>query len=116
MVDFAPAYELVASLDAFLFGQVKLLEMGTAWNDEVRARLGSEQVAALAILNHAEMSVLYHLVRQAPAPRDADSFLAWYAGLSPGQLYERIEPYLPDDATQLLRNLDDLKAWHLRAV
>lgn len=113
-VDFSPAYELILSLDALLYGPHKTMEMGHEWAESVRARLGS-RMDSIPWPGDAEVSLLLILVWQSPR-RDPEGFLDWYASLTPGQLYERIAPYLPAGVTELLRDLDQVQARHLRAL
>lgn len=104
-VEWAPAYELISSLDAYLFGQVKNLDLGAEWVEGVRSRLKGP-LASLTKWAHCEDPfVLALLVRQSPAPRTAESFLSWLGTLSAGDAYELILPYLPEGADELLRSL-----------
>lgn len=115
-VDFTPAHELVLSLDAFLNGQVKLIELGAGWVNEVRTRLGPQGLDTVRLSSSVEAPLLALLISQAPDRLDAEAFLAWYAGLTPGRLYELLAPYVPAEDTELLRDLDELRDRHLRAL
>lgn len=119
-VDWAPAYELVASLDAYLLNMTRNMDLGSEWVEAVRARL-SGPLEGLTKWPHCEDPfVLAVLIRQAPEPRTADSFLAWLGEMTPGELYERLLPFLPAGADDLLRSLPEtlsrykttLTAWH----
>jgi len=96
-VDWAPAYELVASLEAFASRpNHKLLDLTPAWVERAKSVLGPEATAKLSE-KAAKMKVPPLLfVRQCPGQRDVESFLAWFAGLSPGELYERLAPSLTE--------------------
>jgi len=103
-VDASPAYELVMSLDAFLYASNKTMVMGQEWVDQIRSGLGAEQECIHFKTPH-DPFILYALIWQAPGERDPEPFMEWLAGLSPGQLYELAAPYMPADAIETLRDL-----------
>ncbi|MDF2627647.1 MAG: ArsR family transcriptional regulator [Symbiobacteriaceae bacterium] len=113
LVHFASANELVMSLDAFLYTPNKGMEMGADWVAQVRGRLGRE----LSWTTPSDPYALSILAWQwtggggaaAPAPDAGPAdYIDWLAGLSPGELYERMAPYVPPQKTEILR---DLGAW-----
>jgi DNA-binding transcriptional ArsR family regulator len=105
---------MILSLDAFLDGMPKLMEMGPEWVEEVRARLGAH--AGELQLPHKEETWIMQLLAWQSPRRDPEGFIDWYAGLTPGRVYELIAPYLPACATDLLRVLDQVQARQLRAL
>lgn len=119
-VEWAPAYELVLSLEAYLFNSVKNLDLGAEWVEGVRARLHGP-LATLTKWRHCDDPfILAILIRQSPAPRTAESFLPWLGALTAGEAYELLLPYLPACGADLLRRLPEtlseytrvLTAWH----
>ncbi|HYF78634.1 MAG TPA: helix-turn-helix domain-containing protein [Symbiobacteriaceae bacterium] len=108
-VDFAPAHELVLSLDAFFYTPAKSLDLGAEWVSETRKRFG----AAKDWESPYDPFLLTLLVQRCPGNRTAEAFLEWLAGLTPGQLYELVTPYVPDKAADLLRGLGGRQAYYL---
>lgn len=94
-VRFAPAHELVVSLSAYLNRKGrKTLDLGPAWAGQVRDQLSPDFAAELAELKESLPPLEIHLlIEQCPGESDPDSFLRWFAALSPGEIYERLEPY-----------------------
>lgn len=119
-VEWAPAFELVLSLEAFLFNNVKSLDLGAEWVAQVRSQLRGP-LATLTKWSHCDDPfILAILIRQSPAPRTPESFLAWLERLSAGEAYELLLPYLPPCGPDLLRRLPEtlpqyhslMTAWH----
>jgi len=106
-VDWAEAYELIASLRAYVATQEhKTLEIGEKWVKDVRARITPTFTAELAAYKELPLGKkLEVLLWQCPGERDAPSFVRWLAGLSPGALYELVAPYTASDSMALLRDL-----------
>jgi DNA-binding transcriptional ArsR family regulator len=121
-LDFTPAYELIASLDAYLWNQPKNMDLGPDWWERTQSALTYEFAEALAegFTTQSDPFLLHVLVSQCPEPRDVAHFLAWLGELTPGQLYERLVPYVPASAGIWLRDLGGfrdkylpwLHAWH----
>jgi DNA-binding transcriptional ArsR family regulator len=111
-VDWAPAYELVLSLGAYLGGaDQKVMDLGPAWARKVRASLDAK---LLELLSRKEVRGAYRdpiglLVWQCPGERDAASFLHWLCSLSLGDLYERLAPHVPERAPALPRDLTGMR-------
>lgn len=119
-VEWAPAFELVLSLEAFLFNNVKSLDLGAEWVTQVRSQLHGP-LAQVTKWNHCDDPfILAILIRQSPAPCTPESFLPWLQRLSAGEAYELLLPYLPPCGSDLLRRLPEtlaqyhslLTAWH----
>lgn len=118
-VDFAPAYELAGSLGVYVKQKMhKQIDLGPAWAAQVRKGLSPALAAELDALRAegaaAALGVM-PLVWQCPAERDAAGFLGWLAGLSPGEVYERLAPYWPSDAPPL-PDLGALRDRHVRLL
>jgi hypothetical protein len=109
-VDWAPAYELVMSLDAYaVVSSHRSLDLGDGWVEQTRGRLP----ASLAACTEAPpLAMLTPLLHQCPGPRTVAGFLSWLAALSPGQLYEQLagEATIPGDLGRLRDNWVDLLA------
>ena len=109
LVDFSPANELVMSLDAFLYTANKGMEMGAEWVASVRPSVGD----SLGWATPADPFALSILAWQCPGRPGPAEFIDWLAGLTPGELYERMAPYVPPAKTEILR---DLGAWQSHVV
>lgn len=110
-IDMAPAYELALSLAVYLDRQAyKTLDLGTRWVARVRETLDHPFVDALAALRDVPgKPVLDLLIWQCPTKRTARDFLQWLAGLSAGEIYEHIAPYVPIGVSWLPRDLGALR-------
>lgn len=98
-VDFCPAYELMASLNAAMNRATqRLLDLGRKWLTRVRRQMSRDLREALAAAEAGgdRLEVLYLLAYLCPGERTAEGFLGWLAGLSPGDIYELVAPYIPD--------------------
>lgn len=111
-VDFAPAHELVLSLDAFFYTPSKNLDLGAAWVQKVRAQFDMADDWE----NKLDPGLLTFLVQHCPGERTAESFLQWLANLTPGRLYELIAPNVPPAASDLLRDLGARQSYYLRVL
>lgn len=112
-VEWAPAYELVLSLEAYLFNSVKNLDLGAEWVAEVRARLHGP-LAKLTKWRHCDDPfILAILIRQSPEPHTAEAFLHWLSSLTAGEAYELLLPYLPAGGATLLRRLPEILSEHV---
>ncbi|HLJ65883.1 MAG TPA: winged helix-turn-helix domain-containing protein [Chloroflexota bacterium] len=117
-VDWCPPYELVISLGAFAARQEhKTLDLGTAWARQVQKQLSPELTALLASPELEALNLpLGLLIRSCPGKRDVDSFLCWLEGLSAGELYELVAPYLLAGAPPLPRDLPAARDLALRVL
>ena len=117
-VDWAPAYELLVSLEAFTGkSERKMLELGPAWAGEVRRRLGAETARDLTAFRRKEsMHLLFLLARLRPNEQSAEEFLHWLNALSAGALYELLSPWLRDDDMTRLRELTETLPRHVEML
>lgn len=122
LVDWAPPYELLASLNAFTFRTGhKTLELDAGWTRETRARLPRkllDELTGSVPLAHVDLIQL--LVWQCEGDRSVEGFLAWVESLGIGEIYERLVGHLasprralPDDlATFRDRSVRQLSEWN----
>lgn len=117
-VTFAPAHELLMSLDAYMVTPShRNQDLGEAWAASVRAKLPPSLRERLDSLpGPPDYQWLTHLIRQCPAPT-IPGFLDWLIRLSPGELYELVAPFAAGGVPGNLGQLRDeahelLAAWH----
>jgi len=110
-IDVAPAYELAASLAAYLGRQAyKTLELGAGWAARVRETLDPAFAETLRGLRELPgKPVLDILIWQCPTKDTTHAFLQWLAGLSAGDIYAAIAPSVPMGAPWLPRDLGALR-------
>lgn len=117
-VDWAPIYELGISLKAYVSrSEHRTLDLGPTWVSKVR-RMVSTPFEELV---EPGRGIPVHLLAYQERGRDRSvgGFLSWLAGLSAGELYERIIPYNlarnldvpPDMAAERDREVQLLTAW-----
>lgn len=106
-IDWAPAYELVASLKAFVNrSDHRTLELGSDWLKDVRHRIQPELARTLSTpVTLTHVAAIDVLIRECPGERDATGFLDWLEALSLGELYERLEPHILKGRAELLADL-----------
>src|SRR5438094_10364397 len=102
-VDWAPAYELLVSLKAYVNRpEHKTLELGAGWVTGVRQQLRPELAAELTSTEAlSDVHVPNLLVRQCPGDCDVAGYLQWLSTLSLGELYERLAPFVLEGHTPL---------------
>jgi DNA-binding transcriptional ArsR family regulator len=110
-VDWAPAYELLVSLKAYVNRREhKTLELGARWVRGVRRQLRPELAAELASADAlADVHVPDLLVWQCSGSRDVAGYLQWLSALSVGELYERVAPYALEARASLPRDLSGVR-------
>lgn len=115
-VEFAPAYELVMSLDAYMVAPShRTIDLGAEWVEQTRGRLSPAFEAELeASAEPLDYRLLGLLIQQSTGARDAESFLSWLEGLSAGELYERLLPVTAGTDLGALRDrsVSLLSRWH----
>src|SRR5918911_1352446 len=117
-VDWAPAYELLVSLKAYVNRREhKTLELGAGWARGVRRQLPPELAAELASVTAlADVHVPDLLIWQCPGTRDVSGYLHWLGALSVGELYERVAPYLLEGRAPLPRDLSLVRDRYMRVL
>lgn len=100
-VDWAPAFELTASLAAHFSKHRKILELPTGWDEQVLDRAGAA-FGDLAPPPHGTW--LDHAIWRCPPSRTGPGFIAWLGDVPIGDLYTLLAPLadgaafpLPDD-------------------
>jgi DNA-binding transcriptional ArsR family regulator len=117
-VDWAPAYELLISLKAYVSRpEQKILELGVGWARGVRRQLEPELAADLASTDAlVDVHVPDLLVRQCPGTRDVAGYLHWLGALPVGELYERLAPYVLEGRAPLPRDLGAVRDRYVRLL
>ncbi len=97
-VDWSPVHELVISLVAYLQPQhYKVIDLEPGWADKVRGMVGPDFTSAAEALAEPKFGLPPDLlIHECSAKQDVDSFLAWAASLSPGDIYELVAPRMPE--------------------
>ncbi|MFC3749293.1 ArsR/SmtB family transcription factor [Paenibacillus sp. GCM10012306] len=117
-VDFAPIYECVNSLNAFLRKQSHaVMDSGKLWVREVQQHLSPALLQKMRkAMDATDESNLYPYIWNCPGDRSVTGFLDWLDALSSGELYEiaarynlSVPPNLPE-----IRDLasEALRAWN----
>jgi len=111
-VDWAPAYELLLSVSAYLASRkLSNLELGQVWLRHVRQVVPAD-FSAPELTKHTDDDLLLVLALVCPGARDADAFVDWLAQLTPGGMYEAVRAHLRTEA-RLPREFD---TWRDRVV
>lgn len=105
-VDFAPMYECIASLNAFLVKQNhNAMDAGKLWVREVQNRFAPVQLQRMReIITITDDFSLAPYIWSCPGERTVSGFLNWFDGLSTGELYEisgRFGQSVPANLTEL---------------
>jgi hypothetical protein len=94
-LDFAPAYELITSFYAYTHKKfVKYLDLGLDWRQRVKDGLSPSFASELENENLEVLHRINLLIWQCPGNRTPENFLNWLANQPPGDLYERLAPWL----------------------
>ncbi|WP_010271580.1 ArsR/SmtB family transcription factor [Paenibacillus senegalensis] len=112
-ISFRPVNELINSLHTFLCKSwYKRIDLGPTWPQEVQASLSprfAEQLDRTGI--DLEWKLLHLLDYVSPGKDSVEDFLAWLEGLSLGELYEVLSPYVqtfPEDMKAVRDRLHDM--------
>lgn len=110
-IDFCEAYELFASFNAYTNKKShKGLELGGRWIKNVREKLSPKFNEELTKLQSLDVWIDL-LLLDCPANKRAPiEFLSWVDGLSVGELYERMSPWVPE-GREAFRHLEDWRNW-----
>lgn len=116
-VDFAPMYECIASLNAFLWKQNhNAMDGGKLWVREVQARFAPVQLQRMReIITLVEDFSLAPYIWSCPGDRSVSGFLRWFEDLSAGELFEiagRFGQSVPSNLAELRDSTSEiLRAW-----
>lgn len=108
-VDFAPMYECVSSMTAFLSKQNHTaMDSGKLWVREVQARFAPMLLRKMQdVVKKLDDFSLAPYIWCCPGERSVSSFLDWFDGLTSGELYE-ISGRFGQSVPSILRNLGTL--------
>ncbi|KKO54838.1 ArsR/SmtB family transcription factor [Paenibacillus sp. DMB20] len=117
-IEYSPVHELVTSLFAYTDHKNHLHDLGNKWRKEIRKNLSESFEKKLEDLDLCEIITYLHLVIvDSPEKQNVESFLAWFADLGEGQLYEMLAPHLEEGISMGLKafrdlSLEILTEWH----
>ncbi len=112
--EWAPAYELLMSLGAFLvLKQHLLLELGPLWVRSIHEQLPPEAATHFARKSTVKLykdghDQLLLLVHACPEQAQVQDFLAWFGQLTAGAAYEALAPIVREPGPHLPR---DFSGW-----
>lgn len=118
VVDWAPAYELLASLRAFVNKpERKTLELGATWSAEAARRVDAQIMQPLSPPRRRScLHLLDLLAWLRPGEQSVEQFLDWVASRSAGALYEILGPYLQEADVRLLHELIEGRDSYMTAL
>ncbi|PLS15859.1 ArsR family transcriptional regulator [Bacillus sp. M6-12] len=94
-VDYAPAYEFITSLYFYINkDRLKIYELGTAWKKEIDQKLTPVFKEALKDKRMEVIHRLSLLVPKCPGDRTPETFISWFRGLSPSEMYDCMLPWV----------------------
>ncbi|GGF64616.1 hypothetical protein GCM10010912_06990 [Paenibacillus albidus] len=116
-VDFAPIYECVSSLTAFMGKQThNALDAGKLWVREVQDLFAPAKLQQMReIMKATDDFSLAPYIWSCPGDRSVNGFLDWIEGLSTGQLYDiaaRLKLSVPSNLPELRSKTSEaLREW-----
>ena len=117
-VDYSPVHELVTSLFAYTDNKNQMHDLGNKWRKEIQKNLPVSFTDKLEELDLCDIIAYLHLViADSPEKDNIERFLAWFADLGEGHLYEILAPYLEDGFPMGLKTFRELSheimsEWH----
>ncbi|WP_339312520.1 winged helix-turn-helix domain-containing protein [Paenibacillus sp. FSL M7-0896] len=89
-VDFAPVYECITSLNAFIGKQNHTaMDAGTSWVRQVQTQFAPVMLQRMKeVLKLTDNFSLSPYIWSCPGERTPEEFLHWFEELSPGELYD----------------------------
>lgn len=116
-VEWSAAYECVISLYAFIYKKEhKNLPMGVGWKEQTATMLPPEFARELEDERWEVLHRIVLLVAQSPAKGGVEDFLDWLERIAPGEIYERLAPWVETIPLNLgeIRDhsLSLLRRWH----
>lgn len=115
-VDFAPMYECIASLNAFLWKQNhNAMDGGKLWVREVQARFAPVQLQRMRRLLPLSRISVWRRIFELSGDRSVSGFMHWFEDLSAGELFEiagRFGQSVPSNLAELRNSTSEiLRAW-----
>lgn len=116
-IEWFAAYECVISLYAFIYEKErKNLPMGMGWKEETTRLLPPDFAQELADERWEVLHRIVLLVAQSPAKAGVEDFLDWLERIPPGEIYERLAPWvetIPLNLGEIRdRSLSLLRRWN----
>ncbi|UQZ34546.1 hypothetical protein C2I18_14075 [Paenibacillus sp. PK3_47] len=117
-VDFAPMYECITSLNAFLWKQNhNAMDAGKLWVREVQEQFAPRLLQKMReIMTMTGDFSLSPYIWSCPGERSVDGFLNWFDALSPGELYEiagRFGQSVPSNLSDLRSSASEIiREWN----
>lgn len=117
-VDFAPMYECVSSMTAFLSKQNHTaMDSGKLWVRDVQARFAPMLLRKMQeVVKKLDDFSLAPYIWSCPGERSVESFLVWFDALTSGELYEisgRFGQSVPSNLAELRDTASDiLREWN----
>lgn len=116
-VDFAPIYECIASLNAFIGKQNhNAMDAGISWIRDVQSRFAPVMLQRMKeVMKLTDNFSLSPYVWSCPDGRSVGGFLDWFDALAPGDLYEiagRFGQTVPSNLAELRSSAAEvIRAW-----
>lgn len=116
-VDFAPIYECIASLNAFIGKQNhNAMDAGISWIRDVQSRFAPVMLQKMKeVMKLTDNFSLSPYVWSCPDDRSVGGFLDWFDALAPGDLYEiagRFGQTVPSNLAELRSSAAEvIRAW-----
>ncbi|MFD2444949.1 ArsR/SmtB family transcription factor [Bacillus sp. CGMCC 1.16607] len=116
--EFSPLYELVNSLELFLFKKsIKNADLGPEWIKAVQEKLDAQN---LDLGNPKDLPCFQYLnllIWQSPEKENVEAFIKWLHSLEPGSIYEKLFSYVSESLPSNLsairdRYVDLIKKWN----
>lgn len=109
-VRWTPVQELVVSMEAYLAGaDRRIMDLGEAWVRRVSRQITSELAHRMTREAMLPIELASLMSLQVDAPDNLDAFLAWIAGMSVGDMYERYAALNFGLTMELPNNLDGVR-------
>ncbi|WP_312112779.1 ArsR/SmtB family transcription factor [Brevibacillus reuszeri] len=94
-VEWSAAYECIISLYVYIYEKErKHLQLGAVWKEETTRMLPDSFAAELADERWEVLHRLVLLVAQSPRKASVADFLEWLENVPPGEIYERLAPWV----------------------
>lgn len=116
-IEYSPAYELIVSLYHYIHHRhMKAADLDQKWREQAAATLPPSYAAQLQDERWEVLHRMVLLISQCPQKQSAEGFLGWLEKLPPGEIYERLAPWvdtIPLNLGEIRdRSLYLLGMWH----